>query len=100
MRFRTITCCIYTVLDVIDIVEDQIAPSDYREDEDPRMFKSEKTGRGPLSDGWRKEYEHASNLTGKDATDKRIMCAYKLCKVEFRYWGMQSRIEGFIHDIG
>ena len=28
-----------------------------------------------------------------------IMCAYKLCKVEFRYWGMQSKIERFIHDM-
>ena len=28
------------------------------------------------------------------------MCAYKLCKVEFKYWGMQSKIERFIHDIG
>ncbi|XP_062941423.1 membrane-associated phosphatidylinositol transfer protein 2 isoform X6 [Cynocephalus volans] len=28
------------------------------------------------------------------------MCAYKLCKVEFRYWGMQSKIERFIHDVG
>ncbi len=28
------------------------------------------------------------------------MCAYKLCKVEFRYWGMQTKIERFIHDIG
>ena len=27
------------------------------------------------------------------------MCAYKLCKVEFRYWGMQSKIERFIHDV-
>jgi hypothetical protein len=30
---------------------------------------------------------------------KAIMCAYKLCKVEFRYWGMQSKIERFIHDM-
>ncbi|XP_019327575.1 PREDICTED: membrane-associated phosphatidylinositol transfer protein 1, partial [Aptenodytes forsteri] len=29
-----------------------------------------------------------------------LMCAYKLCKVEFRYWGMQSKIEQFIHDVG
>lgn len=28
------------------------------------------------------------------------MCAYKLCRVEFRYWGMQTKIEKFIHDIG
>jgi Phosphatidylinositol transfer protein len=31
---------------------------------------------------------------------KSLMCAYKLCKVEFRYWGMQSKIEKFIHDVG
>lgn len=31
---------------------------------------------------------------------KAIMCAYKLCRVEFHYWGMQSKIEKFIHDIG
>lgn len=28
------------------------------------------------------------------------MCAYKLCRAEFRYWGMQSRCERFIHEIG
>ena len=31
---------------------------------------------------------------------KAIMTAYKLCKVEFHYWGMQSKIEKFIHDVG
>ena len=31
---------------------------------------------------------------------KAIMCAYKLCRVEFKYWGMQAKIERFIHDIG
>ena len=43
-------------------------------------------------------------LTRRDAhqptaSGKSIMCAYKLCKVEFRYWGMQSKIERFIHDV-
>lgn len=33
-------------------------------------------------------------------TGEAIMCAYKLCKVEFRYWGMQTKIEKFIHDVG
>lgn len=27
------------------------------------------------------------------------MCAYKLCRVEFRYWGMQSKCERFIYEI-
>ena len=31
--------------------------------------------------------------SGGDGDEKAIMCAYKLCKVEFRYWGMQSKIE-------
>lgn len=29
-----------------------------------------------------------------------MMCVYKLCKVEFKYWGMQNKIEKFIHDAG
>ena len=29
-----------------------------------------------------------------------IMCSYKLCRVEFRYWGLQGKIERFIHDVG
>lgn len=31
---------------------------------------------------------------------KSLMCAYKLCRVEFRYWGVQTKLEKFIHDIG
>ncbi|CAD5120699.1 DgyrCDS9263 [Dimorphilus gyrociliatus] len=27
------------------------------------------------------------------------MCAYKLCRVEFKYWGMQTKIERFIHEV-
>lgn len=41
------------------------------------------------------------NINVKSVTSEghAIMCAYKLCKVEFRYWGMQSKIERFIHDM-
>ncbi|XP_005344446.1 membrane-associated phosphatidylinositol transfer protein 2 isoform X5 [Microtus ochrogaster] len=79
------------ITDIIDIVKDPVPPSEYKTEEDPRLFQSIKTHRGPLSDNWVQEYK------------KRllpIMCAYKLCKVEFRYWGMQSKIERFIHDTG
>uniref|UniRef100_A0A8C6Q2F8 Phosphatidylinositol transfer protein membrane associated 2 n=1 Tax=Nothobranchius furzeri TaxID=105023 RepID=A0A8C6Q2F8_NOTFU len=65
----------------------------YKAEEDPRLYKSVKTQRGPLRDDWIEEYK---NNPGKTP----IMCAYKLCKVEFRYWGMQSKIERFIHDVG
>ncbi|XP_072096862.1 membrane-associated phosphatidylinositol transfer protein 2 isoform X2 [Mobula birostris] len=81
------------MLDPIDIVKDPIPPNEYKTEEDPKQYKSTKTGRGPLSDNW---IEECKNRTGK----MPIMCAYKLCKVEFRYWGMQSKIERFIHDVG
>ncbi|XP_069475761.1 membrane-associated phosphatidylinositol transfer protein 2 isoform X9 [Ambystoma mexicanum] len=82
-----------TTLDPIDIVKDPIPAHEYKAEEDPKLYKSMKTKRGPLSDDWIEEQQ--DNL-GRYP----IMCAYKLCKVEFRYWGMQSKIERFIHDVG
>uniref|UniRef100_A0A452H3D9 Phosphatidylinositol transfer protein N-terminal domain-containing protein n=1 Tax=Gopherus agassizii TaxID=38772 RepID=A0A452H3D9_9SAUR len=78
------------ILDTIDIVRDPISPNEYKVEEDPKLYRSAKTGRGPLGDDW---------LEGAMAAGP-LMCAYKLCKVEFRYWGMQSKIEQFIHDVG
>ena len=66
-------------------------PNEYKMEEDPKLFHSTKTQRGPLSENWIEEYKQQVFP---------IMCAYKLCKVEFRYWGMQSKIERFIHDTG
>uniref|UniRef100_A0A3Q3DMW7 Phosphatidylinositol transfer protein membrane associated 2 n=1 Tax=Hippocampus comes TaxID=109280 RepID=A0A3Q3DMW7_HIPCM len=80
-------------VDPIDIVTDPIAPHEYKAEEDPRLYKSAKTQRGPLLDDWIEEYNNNPGRTP-------VMCAYKLCKVEFRYWGMQSKIERFIHDVG
>ncbi|XP_058137278.1 membrane-associated phosphatidylinositol transfer protein 2 isoform X2 [Dasypus novemcinctus] len=78
-------------IDLIDIVKDPVPPNEYKMEEDPKLFHSTKTKRGPLSDNWIEEYK---------AAIFPLMCAYKLCKVEFRYWGMQSKIERFIHDTG
>ena len=70
------------------------------EKEDPTLYVSEKTGRGPLSHDWIEEQWGACKGQEQPTKDgKAIMCAYKLCKVEFRYWGMQSKIERFIHDV-
>uniref|UniRef100_A0A8D2QBS4 Phosphatidylinositol transfer protein membrane associated 1 n=1 Tax=Zonotrichia albicollis TaxID=44394 RepID=A0A8D2QBS4_ZONAL len=78
------------ILDTINIVRDPISPGEYKPEEDPKLYHSSKTGRGPLGDDWLE----AAAASGP------LMCAYKLCKVEFRYWGMQSKIEQFIHDVG
>ncbi|XP_074698178.1 membrane-associated phosphatidylinositol transfer protein 1 isoform X2 [Strix aluco] len=77
------------ILDTIDIVRDPISPGEYKPEEDPKLYHSAKTGRGPLGDDWLEV-----------SAGGPLMCAYKLCKVEFRYWGMQSKIEQFIHDVG
>uniref|UniRef100_G3PSP0 Phosphatidylinositol transfer protein membrane associated 2 n=1 Tax=Gasterosteus aculeatus aculeatus TaxID=481459 RepID=G3PSP0_GASAC len=80
-------------VDPIDIVKDYITPHEYLVEEDPKLYQSVKTKRGPLTDDWIEEIN-------QEAGECPVMCAYKLCKVEFRYWGMQSKIERFIHDVG
>lgn len=90
------------VADVIDVVRDQLFGADYVREEDPRLFVSPKTGRGPLDEDWIQGFlDHRLQGTPPPPPgDGTIMCAYKLCRVEFRYWGMQSKIEKFIHDVG
>ncbi|KAK4538583.1 hypothetical protein CDCA_CDCA18G4608 [Cyanidium caldarium] len=49
--------------------------------EDPTHWRSVHTGRGPLVPGrWQRD-------------SRPIMCAYKLCKLEFRKWGLQTMVE-------
>ncbi|CAL8076921.1 unnamed protein product [Calicophoron daubneyi] len=105
------------IVDYIDIVRDSIAKNEYIPEEDPTIYVSSATGRGPLTADWREDYWRAQSVTHElhsrsptrtpdnqqpmdrlSPLPKRIMCAYKLCRVEFKYWGMQKRIEQFIHD--
>ncbi|XP_031633989.1 protein retinal degeneration B isoform X3 [Contarinia nasturtii] len=87
------------IVDLIDIVKEQLYPNDYVESEDPKLYISSKTERGPLSENWLEDYWN--EVKGKSQPTSRnmaLMCAYKLCRVEFRYWGMQTKLEKFIHD--
>lgn len=90
-------------IDHLDIAFDDLtSPKHYKEEEDPKFFKSIKTSndlkmnifcainfnaflspdRGPLVEGWR--------------DDKPIMCSYKLVHASFEVWGLQTRVEDFI----
>uniref|UniRef100_A0A1B6LD53 Phosphatidylinositol transfer protein N-terminal domain-containing protein n=1 Tax=Graphocephala atropunctata TaxID=36148 RepID=A0A1B6LD53_9HEMI len=60
-----------------------IFSSDYKPTEDPTKFKSEKTGRGPLTNSWTE-------------TVDPVMTCYKLVSVEFKWFGLQTRVENFI----
>ncbi|KAG2470999.1 PIPNB protein, partial [Polypterus senegalus] len=47
----------------IDIADrSQVDPGDYKEDEDPALFHSEKTGRGPLGPNWKQEKRIFTNF--------------------------------------
>lgn len=69
-------------VDIVDIVMEEIAEHHYKPEEDLKIFKSEKTGRGPLTSGWM-----------ECATP--IMCSYKVVKVKFEVWGLQTKVEQF-----
>uniref|UniRef100_A0A8C7YWK2 Cytoplasmic phosphatidylinositol transfer protein 1 n=1 Tax=Oryzias sinensis TaxID=183150 RepID=A0A8C7YWK2_9TELE len=70
----------------VDIVYDEIPERYYKESEDLRYFRSEKTSRGMLQEGWRD-------------TQDPIMCSYKLVTVKFEVWGLQTRVEQFVHKV-
>jgi len=69
----------------LDIANDPVDPRDYKKEHDPSLFKSEKTGRGPLTGEWSKTVEP-------------VMCCYKLVTIEFKWWGLQGRVEGFLQE--
>uniref|UniRef100_A0A8C1I3H6 Phosphatidylinositol transfer protein alpha isoform n=1 Tax=Cyprinus carpio carpio TaxID=630221 RepID=A0A8C1I3H6_CYPCA len=74
----------------IDIADrSQVDTKDYKPDEDPATFKSQKTNRGPLGPDWKKELPQK--------TDCPHMCAYKLVTVKFKWFGLQNKVENFIH---
>jgi len=75
------------VVDVVDIAFDPVDPAKYKPKEDPTIFVSTKTERGKLQKDW------MHSVTP-------VMTSYKYCAVEFRYWGLQSRVESFIHKVG
>eukprot|EP01029_Cantina_marsupialis_P014733 TRINITY_DN3232_c0_g1_i1.p1 TRINITY_DN3232_c0_g1~~TRINITY_DN3232_c0_g1_i1.p1 ORF type:complete len:286 (-),score=67.14 TRINITY_DN3232_c0_g1_i1:141-998(-) len=68
-------------VEFLDIRNNPEKKEEYKEEFDCKLFHSEKTGRGPLvHEGWQ-----------KDA--KPVMCCYKLMTVDFKYWGLQKKIE-------
>ncbi|KAL1494514.1 hypothetical protein ABEB36_010100 [Hypothenemus hampei] len=73
------------IVEHIDIAYDEVSAKHYKEEEDLKFFKSTKTGRGPLVDGWRTNFQP-------------IMCSYKLVHVYFEVFGFQTKVEEFIHS--
>jgi len=74
------------VVDLVDIANDPIDPTKYKEEEDPALYVSEKTGRGKLGKDWMQ-------------TCSPVMCSYKECSVQLRIWGVQTAGEAYIHKV-
>lgn len=74
------------IVDHIDIAYDELSAKHYKEEEDPRFFQSKKTKRGPLVEGWRSHHTP-------------IMCSYKLVHSYFEVFGLQTKVEDFIHSV-
>ncbi|XP_056138782.1 phosphatidylinositol transfer protein alpha isoform-like [Lampris incognitus] len=73
----------------IDIADrSKACAKDYKPDEDPAIFKSKKTGRGPLKSDWKKELPNNPSCPH--------MCAYKLVTAKFKWFGLQKKIESVI----
>ncbi|BAM79542.1 phosphatidylinositol transfer protein [Cyanidioschyzon merolae strain 10D] len=72
----------------VDFIDISCAVPRMEPNEDPTSWQSRRTGRGPLVPG-RWYYE-----------SQPVMCAYKLCKLEFRKWGLQTMVEEWGHKYG
>lgn len=70
----------------VDIVNDSVSSGDYNPEWDPTIFRSEKTGRGPLGKDWKE-------------TSQPIMCCYKLVECEFKWFGLQGTVESRIQKV-
>ncbi|CAH1395938.1 unnamed protein product [Nezara viridula] len=69
----------------VDIGNDPCTKCDYDKENDPSRFVSLKTERGPLKDDW-------------ISTVNPIMTCYKLVRAEFKWFGLQNRVENYILD--
>lgn len=69
----------------LDVAALDPTAENYKEANDPRFFLSAKTGRGKLAKGWQ-------------ASSDPVMCCYKLVTADFKYWGLQTKIEGTIES--
>ena len=72
-------------VDLIDIAYDDVSPKHYKAEEDLKLWRSEATGRGPLEPDWIKK------------NSSPLMCSYKLVAVSFEVWGLQTRVEDYVH---
>ncbi|KAL0208677.1 hypothetical protein P9112_011264 [Eukaryota sp. TZLM1-RC] len=74
-------------VDLIDIVNDSVAPKDYDEQYDPAVWDSAKhPGRGKLAKDWIQ-------------THNPVMTAYKTVRAKFTFMGLTNKVEKYIMKV-
>ncbi|XP_013868130.1 cytoplasmic phosphatidylinositol transfer protein 1b, partial [Austrofundulus limnaeus] len=69
----------------LDILSDPIPEKHKTESEDLSRWRSSKTNRGPLKEGWRDHHNP-------------IMCSYKRVQCSFEVFGFQTKVEALAHE--
>jgi hypothetical protein len=67
----------------IDIANDPVDASAYKPEEDPKYIHSFKADIGPLVKDWKE-------------TCEPVMTCYKLVYIEFKWFGLQTRVESYL----
>jgi Phosphatidylinositol transfer protein len=75
------------IVDYIDIAAPDSSVK-FAPGENPSNFKSAKTGRGPLAPGFR------------NSAIEPLMTCYKVCKLRFKVYGLQTKVESWGHSGG
>ncbi|OQV19847.1 Phosphatidylinositol transfer protein alpha isoform [Hypsibius exemplaris] len=68
----------------VDIANDHVERKEYKPEWDPQKFHSQKADRGPLIGNWAE-------------TATPLMCCYKLVTIEFKWFGLQNKVEAWAH---
>jgi len=90
----------------IDIANDKITPSDYKNETDPKLYNHKESGRHGLSENWLQAIQQEckiiqsqrESLPSFDANEPAVMTCYKLVTIRFKWFGIQNRVENYLHS--
>lgn len=94
-------------VEVVNIdITDPINNNDYKEETDPLKYSHEPSSRGPLKKTWLTELRQMCksiqnarqlNMDAPDHKPQPHMTCYKLVTAKFKWFGLQNRVEKYIH---
>jgi hypothetical protein len=94
-------------VEIINIdITTPVAVNDYKKETDPLLYRHDDSDRGPLTKTWLTELRQLCkniqsarelNIESNDAKPQPHMTCYKLVTAKFKWFGLQNRVEKYIH---